>query len=95
MAQQSMRRDQENQSGPTCAKARYFDLDLIFELPYGPAAYLRPHQRPDRRLHPDYARQIFPKISLALLGAFSNRGLHVKAKCSNSHSRASFSSQST
>ena len=38
MAQQSMRRDQENQSGPTCRKARYFDLDLIFELPYGPAA---------------------------------------------------------
>ena len=41
--------------GPYVRTARCFDLDLIFELPYGPAAIFWPQQRPDRWLHPDYA----------------------------------------
>jgi hypothetical protein len=30
------------------------DVDLVRELPYGPAANERPHQRPDRCQHPTY-----------------------------------------
>ena len=41
--------------GPYVRTARSFDLDLIFELPYGPAAINWLQQRPDRWLHPDYA----------------------------------------
>jgi hypothetical protein len=35
--------------------ARSVDLDLIRELPYGPAADEWPQQRPDRCQHPTYA----------------------------------------
>lgn len=41
--------------GPNVRTARCCVLDLIFELPYGPAAIYWPQQRPDRWLHPDYA----------------------------------------
>ena len=41
--------------GPNVRTARCNVLDLIFELPYGPAAIYWPQQRPDRWLHPDYA----------------------------------------
>ena len=40
---------------PVCdavPRARGSDLDLVRELPYGPAADHRPHQRPDRWQHP-------------------------------------------
>ena len=56
---------------PVCNKvlrARGSDLDLVRELPYGPAAFEWPHQRPDRCQHPTYA-PVVPEISLAPMGA--------------------------
>lgn len=47
---------------PNVRDSTLFDVDLIFELPYGPAALQRSHQRPDRWLHPDYARQNFRRF---------------------------------
>jgi hypothetical protein len=55
-------------------------VDLTPELPYGPAAYERPQQRPDTWQHP-ITRHSSPKISLAPGGAFSNR-----ASCVNGFS---------
>src|SRR5579875_4177441 len=52
MAQRSARRDWENQFAPACIKARGSDLDPIGELPYGPAACEKLHQRPDTCQHP-------------------------------------------
>ena len=43
-----VRRDQENQCLSMCFRARLPDLDLIFELPYGPAAIIQLQSRPDR-----------------------------------------------
>src|SRR3954453_4536404 len=49
-------------------RARFSDVDLIHELPYGPAACEPPQQRPDTWQHP-IPRRICPKILLAPEGA--------------------------
>ena len=49
----------------TAPRARGRDLDPVCELPYGPAANDRPHQRPNRCQHLT-TRDINLKISLAL-----------------------------
>src|SRR5215204_226150 len=49
-------------------RARSSDVDLIPELPYGPAAMIVPHQRPDTWQHP-ITRSACPKILLAPEGA--------------------------
>ena len=48
----------------TAPRARGCDLDPIRELPYGPAAGERPHQRSNRCQHLT-TRNTFPKIPLA------------------------------
>ena len=77
MAQTSVRRDQENQ-----AKGERFErapmMDLIHELPYGPAACEPPQQRPDTWQHP-IQRRSCPKILLAPEGA-STHALQAKLK---------------
>jgi hypothetical protein len=42
MAQQSVRRGQDNQGFPQCREHASGDLDLVRELPYGPAAVFLP-----------------------------------------------------
>ena len=49
-------------------RARFSDVDLIHELPYGPAACEPPHQRPNTWQHP-IQRRSCPKILLAPEGA--------------------------
>jgi hypothetical protein len=56
-------------------RARFSDVDLIHELPYGPAACEPPQQRPDTWQHP-IQRRSCPKILLAPEGA-STHGLRV------------------
>ncbi|WP_352618777.1 colicin D domain-containing protein [Mesorhizobium sp. M0323] len=47
MARQSMRDGSEKPVQHRALRARGSDMDPIGELPYGPAANGRPHQRPD------------------------------------------------
>ena len=67
---------------PVCNKvlrARGSDLDLVRELPYGPAALERPHPRPDRCQHPTYA-PIVLKISLAPMGASTDVAIYWQGR---------------
>jgi hypothetical protein len=58
MAQQSARRDQENQGFPLCFEHAVGDLDRIRELPYRPAVFERPHQQAGQMAASDYVSEI-------------------------------------
>lgn len=58
MAQQSARRDQENQGFPLCFEHAVDDLDRIRELPYRPAVFERPHQQAGQMAASDYVSEI-------------------------------------
>src|SRR3990167_5998337 len=58
MAQQSARRDQENQGFPLCFEHAVGDLDRIRELPYRPAGFERPHQQAGQMAASDYVSEI-------------------------------------
>src|SRR4051812_47052410 len=62
MAQQSARRDRENQGAPTCIKHAACDLEPVRELPYRPAA-ARCRIRGRQMAASDYAHgnpEVFP-----------------------------------
>ena len=68
MAQQSARRDRENQGFPPCFEHAMGDLDPVRELPYRPAALTSPHQQAGQMAASDYVSD-HSEISLALKGA--------------------------
>src|SRR3954467_8000050 len=63
----------------TALRARSNDVDLIHELPYGPAACEPPQQRPDTWQHP-IPRRSCPKILLAPEGASTHALREVLAQ---------------
>src|SRR3954453_9201073 len=60
-------------------RARFSDVDLIHELPYGPAACEPPQQRPDTWQNP-IQRRSCPKILLAPEGASTHALREVLAR---------------
>jgi hypothetical protein len=76
MAQQSARRDRDNQCAPPYLGVRYLDLDPFRELPCRPAVDGRARGRTDGSIR--LRVTAFLMFSLALKGAFSNRSSPVK-----------------
>ena len=68
MGKRSSRRDRENQVNRTALRARVSVLEPIRESPYGPAAFVKPHQEAEHTSVPDH---MLPgvQISLASTGA--------------------------
>ena len=93
MGERSMRRDRENQVSRSELRARVSVVDLILASPYGPAARTRPLREAEHTSAPDHCP--LKSNSACSRGAFSNRGVQVKTVFRTSHSRSSFSSQST
>lgn len=58
MAQQSARRDQENQGFPPCLEHATGDLDRIRELPYRPATACRRTQQAGQMAASDYVSEL-------------------------------------